>query len=218
MKLKFTLTDNKTTHNELLKVLAIISMLIDHVGFLFFPEYEVFRWVGRIAFPIFAYQLAMGYIHTSNKKKYMMRLWIFGLIAQIPYTLCFDTYSPNILFTLLASLFLIDRIHKKEYYWIPSILILSIIFPIDYQWYGLFTPVLFYIFRNSKIKVFVSQTVLTLLYVWINGWIFQLFALLGVLICVYGLKLKWKIPLNKSFFYWFYPAHLTLLFIVKIFI
>lgn len=216
-------TKSKVKHNEILKVIAVIAMLIDHIGFVFFPEHSSFRIIGRIAFPIFAYQLAIGYTHSSNPKMYMVRLWTFAIISQIPYTLLFETYNLNILFTLLLSILLIDRIAKNEWYWIPTFIIIvtlpqfiDVLPKFEYGWYGLFMPVLFYIFSHSKIKAFISQTILLILYVFIgNTFFIQIFAWIGIFICLYFPINKWKIHVNKYFFYWFYPAHLTILFILK---
>lgn len=70
----------KKRHNEILKVIVITSMLIDHIGLVFFPEITFMRILGRIAFPIFAFQIAKGYVHTSSKFNYLYRLLIFAAI------------------------------------------------------------------------------------------------------------------------------------------
>ncbi|HZX46166.1 MAG TPA: TraX family protein [Clostridia bacterium] len=95
--------------NDALKLVAMITMLIDHVGYMFFPQYSVFRSVGRLAFPIFAYLLSVGYEKTSSLKNYAGRLLLFGLISQVPYSffspgLEFEPLKLNIMFTLLAGL------------------------------------------------------------------------------------------------------------------
>ncbi len=94
--------------NDVLKLIALLTMLIDHIGYLFYPDMMIFRTIGRIAFPIFAYQLAQGFIHTSNRRQYASRLAIFGLISAIPYAffnpqLNFDPLSMNIMFLLLMG-------------------------------------------------------------------------------------------------------------------
>jgi hypothetical protein len=104
--------------NDVLKLIAIISMIIDHVGAAFFPGITIFRTIGRIAFPIFAYQLAKGYKHTSNLNKYAGRLFLFALISYVPYIYFLgDGLTPNplalnVMFLLLAgigALMLFDR-------------------------------------------------------------------------------------------------------------
>ncbi len=62
-------------------------MLIDHAGLILFPEYTVFRMIGRLAFPIYAYCIAEGFFYTRNRLKYFLRLLTLGVICQIPYIL-----------------------------------------------------------------------------------------------------------------------------------
>lgn len=95
--------------NDVLKIIAMATMLIDHVGYMFFPGDMMFRTIGRLAFPIFAYQIAVGYSKTSNLKKYVERLLIFALITQIPYSffnpeLKFAPIEFNVLFMFLAAI------------------------------------------------------------------------------------------------------------------
>lgn len=83
-----------------LKMIAIIAMLIDHIGAIFIPEsdpkyqvlYIVFRCIGRLAFPIFCFLIVEGFYHTRNVKKYLTRLGIFALISEIPFDLAFYQY------------------------------------------------------------------------------------------------------------------------------
>ena len=91
-----------------LKMIAIISMLVDHIGHIFFPEVMIFRIVGRIAFPIFAYVLAEGIYYTKDITKYMMRLGIFALLSEIPYDLAImgsmlEFSHQNVFFTLFFA-------------------------------------------------------------------------------------------------------------------
>jgi len=214
-----SLPNKPATHNDTLKIIAIIAMVIDHIGLVFFDDDDAFRIIGRIAFPIFAYQLAQGYIYTSNRKKYMMRIYWFALLSQIPYTLLFETFSLNILFTLLLALLLIDKIHHQKYYYLPFFIFVAYIIPIDYGIYGILTPLSFYLFSSLKVKALLSQVILTTIQsVWLNPWNLQWFALIGVILCLYLPKEKWSIHLNKYFFYWFYPVHLVTLLIIKIFL
>lgn len=93
-----------------LKIIAIITMFCDHFGDAFIGHYSFLNLIGRIAFPIFAFQISEGYIHTKNIKKYTIRLGIFAIISQIPFTLFTHKYinpnstTLNVFFTLFLGL------------------------------------------------------------------------------------------------------------------
>ena len=72
---------------DFLKLIAILSMLLDHIGAVFFPEHPAFRWVGRLAFPIFCYCMTVGLLYTRDIKRYLGRLGLFALISQPCYIL-----------------------------------------------------------------------------------------------------------------------------------
>lgn len=124
-----------------LKMIAIITMLIDHIGAIFIsPQnspylYLLFRSVGRLAFPIFCFLIVEGFYNTKNVKKYMIRLGIFALISEIPFDLAFYrgfhgtdiNFSnidfttimnfmshQNVFFTLFLGLLLITIMNKVE--------------------------------------------------------------------------------------------------------
>lgn len=208
----------RTSPNSTLKLIGIIAMLIDHIGKTFFPQMEWFQMIGRLAFPIFSYQLALGYRYTRDLKGYMARLWIFALIAQIPYMLVFNTIRLNILFTFLIALILLDRIEKRKWDWVvifTSVILLPYLFEpipaIEYQWYGLLSPILFHLLFHDKSKSFIAQSILTVLYVGVHGFWIQTFALVGVAVCLFVSFNRISIRLPKWFFYGFYPTHLLLL-------
>lgn len=110
-----------TSRNDGLKLFAIVTMLIDHIGYMYFPDYLLLRSIGRLSFPIFAYQVAIGYDKTSDLKRYMERLFIFGIIAQMPYaffspTLDFEPFRLNIMFTLLLALLFLHSYEMTKAY------------------------------------------------------------------------------------------------------
>ena len=78
-KLKFGLTNNQ------LKIIAMISMLIDHVGVVLFPKLKILRIIGRLAFPIFAYMIAEGCQYTRNRFKYLLIIAGMGITYQVVY-------------------------------------------------------------------------------------------------------------------------------------
>ncbi len=70
-----------------LKIIAVLSMITDHVGFVFFPHELMFRYVGRIAFPIYCFLLTEGFFHTRNIYRYLARMGIFAVLSEIPFNL-----------------------------------------------------------------------------------------------------------------------------------
>ena len=80
----------------ILKIIASISMLIDHTGAVFIEYTPMsFRWIGRIAFPIYAYLIAQGCKHTENIDKYLLRLGVFALISEVPFDIAFMHYQMD---------------------------------------------------------------------------------------------------------------------------
>jgi len=108
-----------------LKLLAVVFMIADHIGAVFFPNAAIFRLVGRLSYPLFAFCIAQGLIHTKSKAKYSLRLLIFAVASQAPYFLAFDKKpfdKLNVLFTfslICAAVALYEYIpslfEKKKY-------------------------------------------------------------------------------------------------------
>ena len=90
---------------DVLKLIAVISMIIDHIGKLFFPNFLFLQIIGRLAMPIFAFFIAEGFYYTKNKAKYLLTIFIFAILSQIPYN--YMWHGLNILFTFTLSLALL---------------------------------------------------------------------------------------------------------------
>lgn len=142
-----------------LKIIAIICMFCDHFGDFYFKSTTILNYIGRFAFTIFAFQIAQGYIHTHNIKKYITRLFIFACASQIPFMIfyynIFDTYfAINVIFTLLFGLLTILVYDKyNKILGIIAGIILGVIAQLchfDYGFYGVFIVFAFYILRNHK--------------------------------------------------------------------
>lgn len=195
--------------SNFIKLIAIATMLIDHIGGYLFPL-EILRIIGRISFPIFAYQIGVGYEMTSSKKNYIKRLAIFGVISQIPYYLLTESFILNILFTFILGIFAIWSVEKRKYFFF--LLIIPISFFVDFQIYGLAIILIFYFFKNKihQSCLFFLANVLHSLYYNIPT---QIFSLLSLPI-IFNPFLKIKLP--RNFFYFFYPAHLVVIYLIKV--
>lgn len=130
-----------------LKLSAVLFMIIDHVGVMFFPEQEIFRIIGRAAYPLFAFQAAIACRYSKNINKYVSLLAIFTVVSQIPYSFALNTLQLNVLFTiLLAVLFITNKSWTIKF----SVALVAIIFNYtihyDYGLYGfLFILIMYYV-------------------------------------------------------------------------
>lgn len=156
-------------------------MIIDHFGDAYIKHISLMNLIGRIAFPIFAFQISEGYLHTKNLKKYFLRLFLFALLSQIPFMLFYSLYTDgltlNIFFTLfigLLAIFLYDKIthlsfqsikNEKIKFFFRYLLGFLIVFllgalaqicHLDYGFFGIAIIFLFYLFRNHKLIMAIS--------------------------------------------------------------
>lgn len=150
--------------SNMLRILAMAFMICDHLWAKVVPGNDWMTYVGRMTFPIFAFMISEGFIHTSNLKKYIFRLLGFALISEIPFNLFyggswFYPYHQNVMFTLLFGLLaivLIDKAKKKRdaKTIVKAVLLLillsaaSFIGFVDYGFWGFLTVVMFYLFRD----------------------------------------------------------------------
>ena len=101
-----------------LKLTACVCMAVDHIGIVFMDNNYIMRAVGRLAFPVFAFLLVQGLLHTSDVRGYLLRLGIFAVVSEIPFDLAMhDTIwypgAQNIFFTLTAGLFAIYAMDSR---------------------------------------------------------------------------------------------------------
>ncbi|MFK8186098.1 MAG: TraX family protein [Phormidesmis sp.] len=111
-----------------IKIIAAVTMLVDHIGALFFPEQLIFRVIGRISFPLFAWLAAQGQAHTQNLLFYLIRLLLLGVISQPIYDQALHLAEPsysfqlNILFTLALGVAFISVLKAARHWWLKAAL------------------------------------------------------------------------------------------------
>ena len=205
-------------------ILSCITMLIDHIGCVFFSESVIWRMIGRLSMPIYAYFIATGYKHTSNIERYMKRIVLIAIISQLPFMLLFDIKNLNMCFAWIFSLIIIYGIDHKNYrvlvcgvlIAIPVLLTISI----DYSYYGIIIPLMFYL--RNKTDVFYKD-VLVFFGIIIFALPFknavQCLAALAVPIIIVTEKYNITRIENKAIkrcYQWFYPVHMIVLLIIKV--
>ena len=212
-----------------LKLIAMISMVFDHVGDMFFPGALWMRMIGRLAMPLFSFCIAEGYAHTKNKQRYLMRMGVFALVSEIPFDLAFEGRvglgHQNIMlsfFLAILALMLFDRIRGegKEHavgktllgiLCVCAVAVLALVLRADYTLFAVLAVFLFYVLRNRhpllRCGVGVGFLALTRTVGYYRATGLSLIPLL-----LYngkrGRGLKWL-------FYAFYPGHLLLLYLLK---
>ena len=213
-----------------LKLIACIAMLIDHVTATFVTSpgllWTLGRGIGRLAFPIFCFLIVEGLMHTRNKKKYALRLLIAAVISEIPYDLMrygkvwnFD--GQNVMWTLLLgflAIAMIEYVKTKypgdmfKYNTFSCLAILlcgvpALLLATDYAVYGIMLIVSFYMFRGRNLPAFFMMLLFTTVF-YSKGTI-QFAALLAYpLIMLYNGK---KGMDDRYCLYAFYPVHMLIL-------
>ena len=205
-------------------------MLSDHIGDSILKSFSFFNIIGRIAFPLFAFQITQGYIYTKDFKKLCKKLFLFALLSQVPFMLFLSVFQTpekiwtlNIFFTLLLGLlaiFCYDKMKNHILGILASLFIclLGELFRVDYGAYGVLLIFLFYLWKDNPIGFFLANFVFaTLRYLpymifmpsprYILCFIFTLVP--SIFIALYNKK---EGPKAKYLFYIFYPVHLLVLY------
>ncbi len=204
-------------------LIGAISMTLDHVGLLWGVPW--LRVVGRLAFPLFAYQVVVSYHHASSVPRYAGRLLLFAIVSQPVYSLLCPG-SANVLFlfsaavcilrlrdSLCASSLSTPYSYSAFAVCIATVYLLLIRFKVDYGAYGLLVIWLVEITRSSKPQMILAYVVLTGLSS-IFGFVRcdQIFGVLSFLLPLERFK---RISIWKYSYYFFYPAHILALTTVR---
>lgn len=215
---------------ETLKVIACVTMLLDHIGAIFVSGYTL-RIIGRIAFPIFCFLMAEGAYYTKNPRKYALRLVIGALLSEIPFDLAFrrglTLQTQSVMVTLLLGFLAIEAIQKTDNGLVKLTItafgfLLGQLFKTDYGGYG----VLLIILLSQTRGQWWLQTVLVAAVAWMMNSVripvfgvkipIEMFAVLAMIpIGLYSGKKTSSSKAVQWAFYLFYPVHLTVLVVIR---
>lgn len=216
-------TNIKCLNGNMLKWIAIITMAIDHTAHVLVPtmllEYTVMRYIGRLAFPIFCFLLVEGFLHTSNVKKYLTRMLIFALVAEIPFDLAlsgqaFYWWYQNVFWTLFLGLLVMYLIKRFPAKWMILVaglggMLVAHLLNTDYGAGGVLLIFVFYYLKERELLKYIIMALLMIIG-YGGSQIFSLIAIIPMLL-YNGERGKFSM---KWFFYAFYPAHLMVLFVL----
>ena len=229
-----------------LKILAMVFMFCDH-AWAALPSLSLrLTDIGRLAFPIFAFQIAEGYAHTHDAKAYRRRILLWAVITELPFNLMtaggfFNPFHQNVLFTFWIALFVLDRMERATirggklgwaayavWPWVGYIL--GFLSFTDYYGYGVLMVVGFSVFRESKLLQFVMMAIINVF--WMKGLGYPV-EMLGrewfipqQAIAMFALIPIWLYngeqgPYNKTIrrcCYAFYPVHILALALLAMFV
>ena len=231
--------NHKGLNRNALKYIAILAMVIDHVGMMFVPISTfpgvLCRVIGRLTAPIMCLFLSEGFAHTSSRKKYGIRLGIFALVSQVPYVLAqynsvlkFDFNMIFTLFLCFLILLVYEYMPESHLRWVLIGGLIGASFIGDW---GIFAPLYvlgFYIYRDDRkgqLKTFIATSAGMVIlnvafclgqgYHWYGElWQLGLFLFIPVLFLYNGERGS-RAPFHKWIFYFFYPLHLLVLWLIK---
>lgn len=231
-----------------LKILACVFMLIDHIGVILLPDITALRYIGRLAFPLFAYFIAEGCRYTKNKLRRFLSVFILGVVCEVVNVIATGSYYGNILLTFSVSILLIyllsyvkttflDSCGKGVFALIIFALALCLTYLyceyvwLDYGFFGVLAPVFAVLFddmgsftdelyrrlnrKNVSLTMFALSLVLISLFEEVQS--YQIYSVLSLLLLAQYNGERGKYSLKYGF-YLFYPLHLSVLYMIDIFL
>lgn len=178
-----------------LKLIALCFMMIDHMGKMLFPQVPEMRILGRIAFPLYAWCMVVGFHYTRNPWRYALRILLVGLVSQPLYMVALNHtwHEPNIFLTLFFALLALMAVEEKS--WERDSLMLRVLgragaavgcilclctaiwFGCDYGWRGVLLVVLLYAARTSRPALAAVMTAFCLYWGTTSGAVVSFFGL-----------------------------------------
>ncbi len=221
--------------SNMLKIIALIAMTIDHIGYFIYPNVLWWRIVGRLAFPIFAYLIAEGCHYTRNKKKHVITLMSFALVCQVVMSVAMKNLEMNVFVTFAISqvlIFAFDKAVKRKNAFsiilaisilalvafimllLPHLLRDVVVLKFDYGFFGAILPLFVYFGGNKPTKLFLCAIALVPICL-VTTWSIQWFCFLALIpLALYNEK-RGKLNL-KYLFYLYYPLHVLVILLISI--
>lgn len=223
-----------------LKMIAILAMVVDHCAIVFMPHdfagMWVLRMIGRMTAPIMCFFIAEGYYHTSDIRKYMGRLLLMALISHIPHNLCFGNNiwqfwnATDVMFSLLFGLIALTVWNQERFFvWVKltAIAICCLFaYSADWNYIAVLWILVFGIFHgNIKRQMIAFAAVAGIYFIqpFIYGSSYPYISRLGVFLVIpllmfYRGSRGRKSNFVKWGFYWFYPVHFVVIYLISRFV
>ncbi|WP_256710527.1 TraX family protein [Paenibacillus sp. FSL H8-0548] len=205
----------------MIQFLAMLTMLIDHIGLVWFPENMTWRIIGRLALPFYAYCIVLGYSRTSNMNRYLGRMTVIALLSQLPYQIAFHRLEVNTVGSLLACLLLLRLLDKWSGKPLLQVLLAAafagFLETVPFS-YGAYVIILVLIYRYAQVQQYtLFHFFLNVVSFFVKGWFIQAFSLFATFLIVYlpdFMRSADKVKIPRVIWRSFYPLHLTSIAIV----
>lgn len=235
----------KVLNRDVIKYIAMVTMFLNHFAAVFLIPgmvlHDVFEFVGYFTAPVMCYFLVEGYDYTRSKRRYGFRLFLCAILSQIPYRLALPFGNLNMLYTLFCCfliLVVLDRVANSIFRFILCFLLVVVTVVGDWPLLAPLYTIFFYCSKGNRKKtavgflaayvLFVSFMLLDYMLIVQSAWTFRgivhemlsgaaiLAAGAAVLFFYNGERAEKGRIFSKWFFYIFYPAHLLILYLIKV--
>lgn len=240
-------TDLRVLNRDVIKYIAMLTMLLNHIALVFLTSgtvlCEVFEDIGYFTAPVMCFFLVEGYDYTRSKTKYGLRLLLFAIISQIPFSLAFQFGNLNMIYTLLCCFLILAAMEKITNRFLRRTVCMLLIFATIISDWSLLAAIYTILLHNSKgnpKKMAVSYGIAYVLFVILNmqnymysaqsnGIVYVVVhalisglgiiaAAVTVLVFYNGERAEKGRNFSKWFFYIFYPVHLMILYLIKMYV
>jgi len=212
-----------------LKLIALITMTIDHIGMILFPAQRIFRIIGRMSFPIFAYFVAEGCRYSSSRIKYVSLMAMCEAVCLVGYWFEKGYLYFSIMMTFIISVGIItayDAVRKiftkntiagivgilSYTVFLYAVNKICISLDIMYGFWGCMLPLFAYMFEDRIPSIIAFS--LGIYLVCIGASSIQIYALSAIIpIALYDHKKMKSTNFEKYFYYIYYPVHIALLYL-----
>ncbi|MCM1122428.1 MAG: conjugal transfer protein TraX [Eubacterium sp.] len=238
-------TNFRVFNRDAIKYIAMFTMLLNHIAHIFLPYgtvlYRVFEYIGYFTMPVMCFFLVEGYDYTRSKVKYGMRLLIFAVMSQIPFSLAFHYGRLNMIYTLLCCFLILtamERIANPFLKTFTGVLLMLATMVSDWALFAPVCTILLYNGKGNPRKTAFGYGVVYVLFV-VNNLDSYLYGAQGiqvvyavvralcsglgiivaavtVLLFYNGKRAEKGRNFSKWFFYLFYPAHLMILYFIQV--
>lgn len=198
----------------MIKLIAFITMVIDHAAIFFFPEHEfIMRSLGALSFPLFAYAITQGLKYTKDIQLYIITLVTCACVTQPFFNILFpDLHRLNDLYTLLFGLIILILYERYGFQAFYLTLLLALANVVSIYIFIVFA---IYFLHHRPAYLLGAMTAFYLLVYYLSGALYVLFGPAAVVLMYYKAAIPLPRTIQKYFYYVAYPGHFLIIILIN---